>query len=210
MKKNSFLILTIIFVTALNFAGCKKENTAKGHTALFNNTVWTGEFHYTGQPVQPVSIEFKQGGAFTWYDIQGDFPGSWKIENGQITISFPSGSIVKADISNDNKLINFQHSTGNGWAIDNAELNTTPDETIENTSWKTTNILLDFKASNKVNYTVGTLTYSDISYLRKAKFIRFSAGIWDYFIIINSSTVMTGVNQPKDDTIVYPFKLGKL
>ena len=137
MKKRTFPVMTIMLVTVFIFSGCKKENTAaqKDYTPLFKNTVWAGEFNYTSSPLQPVSIDFKEGGQFTWYELAGDFPGTWKIENGQVSVNFPSGSGFKAAISGDNKLTNIQNLAANGWTIVNAELDTVAAQVLDNTYW---------------------------------------------------------------------------
>ena len=185
MKKQNF-VATIIALSVIIFAGCKKEST-KDYTALFKNTVWTGEFNYTSKPEQPVSISFQDGGQFTWYELAGEFAGTWKIENNEITISFPSGSGFKAGISNDNKLTNIQNFAINSWAMVNAELNTTADESLDNTTWQTQDIIVNFKAGNNVNMKLGAppyFSYSDMGYLRKSKSIRFTYPSIKFFMVI--------------------------
>ena len=211
MKKYLNLALVVITATGTLFS-CKKDSAPKDYASLFNNTVWTGEFHYTLKTVQPVSIEFKTGGQLTWYELAGEFPGTWKLDNGKITITFPSANTVTADITSDNKLTNMQH-TGSSWVIDNAELNTTPDETVDNTKWGTTNLLFTFKAGDKVDTNLGPIPggilYSNATYTRKAKSIRITYLQYKFFNVFVSTTVMNGINQPTGDPAIYPYKVTK-
>lgn len=200
-----------IALLVLVIAGCKKNSTGD-YTALFKNTVWTGEFNYTAKPVQPVSILFQDGGLVSWYEFAGEFTGAWKIENNQITVSFPNSKGFKAGISNDNKLTNIQNFAGNTWDILSAELNTTPDITIDNTTWQTQNLIVNFKTGNIVNMKLGAppyTTYGDIAYSRKSNTIRYNYPNYKFFIVIVSASVMKGANQTTGDPAVYPFQIAK-
>src|SRR5882672_8790871 len=103
MKRQTFMATAIVLLTALSFIGCKKEDTKKDYSSLFKNTIWTGEFMYSGALTQPVSIAFKEGGLLTWYELAGEYSGTWKLETDGITVILASGNGFKAGISNDNK-----------------------------------------------------------------------------------------------------------
>lgn len=211
MKKYLNLTLVVIIATGI-LLSCKKERAPKDYAALFNNTVWNGEFHYTSKTVQPVSIEFKQGGQLTWYELAGEFAGSWKVDNGRININFAGANGVTADITDDNKLANFQH-TGSSWVIDHAELNSTPDESIDNTKWVTANLLFTFKAGDKVDTNLGPvpggILYANATYTRKAKSIRITYPQYKFFNVFVNSTTMNGINQPTGDPAIYQYKVTK-
>src|SRR5690349_8875338 len=211
MKSNHFIALS----TGLMFliiAGCKKENNkADAYPSLFKNTVWTGEFHYTSKPSEPVSMEFKEGGQVTWYEWAGDFPGTWKVEKELLTVTFSDGRAFSASITPDHKLSNFQNLAVNGYELDNAALNNEPDVSLDNTVWKGTNVVMQFKPGSLVDVELGgRVDYNNLSYVRKAKFIRFSLlPTYKWFMVNNSIPVMKGVNRFFPDVTVYPFQLNK-
>jgi hypothetical protein len=118
MKKRTLLVVTGILFLAFSFNGCKKEDTDKDSTPLFKNKVWTGEFHYTGSAVQPASMEFKEGGSFTWHELFSDLSGTWKIENEILTVSFAGNKGFTAEISRDNQLTNIQNFAANNFSMD--------------------------------------------------------------------------------------------
>jgi hypothetical protein len=209
MKKYVNLTLYILMATGC-LLSCKKDSDKKDPAAVFNNTVWTGEFHYTGKTVQPVSIDFKTGGQLAWNELNGEVSANWKVDNGKLTITFPGSNTVSADITSDDKLTNFQY-TG-GLIVDHAELNTTTDESIDNTQWKTLNLLFTFKAGDKADAALGptgSVVYSNAIYMRKAKSIRFSYPQYKFFNVFINSTSMRGINQPTGDPNIYQYTVIK-
>jgi hypothetical protein len=212
MKRQTFMATAIILISAFIFLGWKKEDAKKDYSSLFKNTVWTGEFNYTGAVAQPFSIEFKEGGQFTWYELKGEFPGTWKIENNKIIISFPGGNGFKADISGENKLTNIQNLQEQNWAVVNAALNPDTEESLDQTTWTTTNIKLYFKAGSKVDIDLGCAgNYYDISYIYKANSFRFSifSNTYIWFIVRNDKLVSKGINKYVSGPDIYPFQLSK-
>ena len=213
MKKNLFFTAVITAFTLFSFSGCKKDNAPKDYNALFKNTVWTGEFNYTGKAAQPASLEFKDGGQLTWYELSGEFSATWKLENNKLTVSFPSGSGFSAMIGDDNKLTGIQNFSVNSYAVTSASLNTTPDESLDNTTWTAPNLILHFKAGSKVDMQLGTppsVSYNDVPYVRKAKSIRFSPfAAYQWFTVSSNTNAMAGVNKFLPDLTVYPFPLKK-
>ena len=213
MKKQTFIAAAIIVLAAIGFASCKKDNAKKDYSSLFKNTVWTGEFNYTGAVIQPVSMEFKDGGQLTWYELSGEYAGTWKAENNTISVSFSATSGFKADISEDNQLTNIQKVAGGNWTLVNAALNTVAEESMDQTTWTAPNLVLNFKAGNKVDMALGaagTTKYNDVSYIRKGKSLRFDASsTYKWFIVSNSNLMYKGINTFTGNPAIYPFQLTK-
>ena len=210
MKKNFFLLAAIV-----GLFGCKKNNSgpAKDYTALLKNSIWTGEFNYTGKPSQPVSISFQDGGQVTWYELVGSSSGTWKVDNGLLSVSLSTGAGFKTTIADDNTFSGIQNLPVNGFALTNAALNTLPDQLIDNTSWAGTNVALHFKAGNKLDMELGpagSTKYTNLSYVREAKTIRFSAlPAYKWFIVSSSIPAMKGANQFSPDPTTYTFQVTK-
>jgi hypothetical protein len=193
--KSNVLITCIAIIVSLSLGACKKESTPppKDYSASFKNMVWTGEFHYTGKPVQPMSIEFKDGGQFIWYELIGDYAGTWKVENTTLTVTFPSRSGFTATITDDNQLSNIQNASGNGWAVDNANLNSTADivlDNLDNTVWNGPGFVFRFKPGAEIDLVIGNLTFVNVPYIRKAKSIRFGAYSRSWFAVATAPTIM--------------------
>jgi len=211
MKKRTLLVVTGILFLALTFNGCKKDSTSKDYTPLFKNKVWTGEFHYTGSAVQPVSIEFKEGGSLTWHELLSDVSGTWKIENGVLTVSFAGNKGFTSEILGDNQLTNFQNLAANNFSMDNAMLNETAEVSLDNTVWTGPNIVVTFKPGNLVDLKLGGSTlYSNLSYSRAGKSIHFNPlTAYRWFVVISSSSEMKGSNMFSPDPTVYIYSLNK-
>ena len=214
MKRQTFMVTGIILLTTLGFIGCKKEDTKKDYNSILKNSVWTGEFNYTGAIPQPFSVEFKEGGQFTWFELSGEYTGSWKIENDLLNVSFATGSGFKAGISNDNKLMNIQNLPSNKWALVHAELNSVADESLDLTTWTASNLKLNFKAGNKVDMELGptgSTKYKDISYIRKGRSLRYDVlgGAYKWFIVNNTKSVYKGINTFTGSDAIYPFDMTK-
>ena len=211
--KINLLLKWILSIALFSLSACKKEDTSppKDYATSFKNTVWTGEFHYASKPLEPVSIEFKEGGQFTWHEWAGSFSGTWKIENDLLTISFPSGGGFTTTITSDDKMSDIKNLPANKQAMDNAVLNKEPDVSLDNTVWTAPNTEVRFKPGNKLDLILASsLKYLDLSYVRQAKSIRFSANQdYKWFTIYNAPTVMKGVNRFFPDVTPYPFQLTK-
>jgi hypothetical protein len=214
MKKNTFFALTAIAFTAYSFSACKKGESGTDHSSAFKNTVWTGEFNYNGSAVQPLSIEFKEGGQLVWHELLNDYTGSWNLNKDQITISFGSTVSFKAGITSDNKLTGIQNSDPNGRILNNGALNTGSDEPLANTTWRAPNVILYFKSGSLLDMTLGpngTTNYIDLFYTRQGKSIRYScvSGAYKWFMVFNGSSNMKGANTFSPDPTVYPFVTNK-
>ena len=212
MKKNTVL-LPAILLAALAFSSCKKDGTTtpKDYSSLFTNKIWTGEFHYTNKPVQPVSIEFKDGGQLMWNEQASENSGTWKVENSDVTVSFSNGSGFKASIVDDNKLTNFQSSSASAYAMDNLALNNDPFPSLDNTVWNGTNIQMTFKPGNLVDLKIGAgVLYPNLSYTLKAKSFRINPlAAYKWFFVYGGALNMKGANQFSPDPTLYTFQINK-
>jgi hypothetical protein len=214
MKKNTFLFTTILF-SLLTFLSCKKDSDgpAKDYTALLTNTIWTGEFNYTGKPTQPVSLSFKGAGVVYWIELLVTRTGTWTVVDGTLSVSFPAGTGFKATIANDNTLGNIQNLAANGYALTSAALNSLTDPLLDNTNWTTTNVALHFKSGNKLDMELGPTggtKYTNISYTRYEKSLYFSLTTgYNWFIVISGAQTMKGANQFAPDPTTYVFQVNK-
>jgi hypothetical protein len=212
MKKNTSFI-TIILIMALSIIGCKKdEKQTKDYTPFLNNKVWVGQFKYADKPLQPASIEFKESGQFNWHALLEEITGTWKIENGELTVNFPNGSGFKANISDDHKLTNIRNYPANDFMMDNAMLNEATDPVLDNTTWTASNIIIKFKPGNLADLELGSgsLIYQNLPYVLKGKSLHFSPlADYKWFVVINSATSMNGANQFSPDPTIYTFQLAK-
>ena len=220
MKAN-FLVLLAAIIVAFTFVACKKDNSsnlpAKDYSVLFKNTVWTGEFHYAALPVQPMSIEFKSGGQFTWYEWSSEYTGTWKVVNNEISISFSSGSGFKATITDDDKLTNIVYASGTGYIVDNTSLNKEAEPVLENTTWSNNQYSISFKAGNLLDLSVpssgsagGGASYRDRPYIRRGRSIRFDAtATYKWFAILNSASAMKTASVLAPSSTLFTFQLNK-
>ena len=214
MKKNIFLfVVTLIII--FTFCSCKKDGDSppRDYKALLTNTVWTGEFNYTGKPAQPVSVSIKEAGVVYWIELSITRTGTWTVEDGKLKVSLPGGTGFTASITNDNTLSNIQNQATNGYALTSAALNTWTDPFLDNTNWKATNIALHFKEGNKLDMELGptgSSKYTNIHYSRYEKTIFFtlSAG-YNWFMVISGAQAMKGANQAPADPTTYVFQMTK-
>lgn len=124
MKTQTLFLITAI--TACIFS-CKKNKDERivDMKTLFSDTTWVGEFKYASRPIaEPFCIRFNATGTFTWYEVNGDYTGTYSVNNNAktIKINFDGGSIVTATITNNSKLTNFQYGAAYPWVINNSEL----------------------------------------------------------------------------------------
>jgi hypothetical protein len=212
MKRLIFMVTGLMLLASLGFMGCKKDDATSDPSSSFKNKIWTGEFN-NGDGVQPLSMEFKDGGAITWYDLSGETSGTWKVENGTITVTMSNGNGFKAGVSGD-KLTNFQSLSGSTAVMAHAELNTSAEPALDETTWTAPNLNLHFTGGNKVDMALGptgSVKYPDIIFVYKAKTIRFAVvnGDYKWFFVRNSSSAFKGINQFMPDATLYPLDLSK-
>jgi hypothetical protein len=200
--------LSLLFFAGAVIASCKKDDAGTNWAEKIKNTVWIGEFHYTSRASEPVSIAFKEGGQFTWHELAGEFPGSWKIENDVLTVSFPSGSGFTTTLTSDGQMSAIQNFPVNSYAMDNAALNKDADVSLDNTVWTGTNIVVRFKSGSLLDIELGTIPvkHSSLAYVRKAKTIRFtSPPTFKVFLVHNSTLVMKGAVIDGSTLLTFPL-----
>src|SRR6478609_6509518 len=162
------LTAIIILLAAISFSSCKKDdNSAPDYSPAFKNTVWTGELNYSGKPAQPVSISFADGGGLSLSELSGDYNGTWRLEKGLLVISIGGSVSFTADVYGGNQLTNIKSTDAGGRVLNNAALNPNPDEVLDNTIWIAQSLVLQFKASAKLDITIATSQFSNLSYTRK-------------------------------------------
>ena len=216
MKRKLIIVAIGILVAAISFSSCKKsDNEVVDHTADIKNKTWTGEFNYPNQKAQPVSIAFGDAGTLIWYEFKGEITGSWKLENGLLTISLIGSVSFTANISNSNTLTNIKSTDASSRQLVNAELAGTGDAVLDNTKWEAPNVSVAFKPGNKLDLYFGPTTimptYTNIIYTRKGRAIYFSvAPKYDWFLVMSTNTVMKGLNMAPSDPTLYTFFVTKL
>jgi len=223
MKKNRFFLLMIILVTACTFGGCKKESTETpppstpqvetDYTPLFKNTIWSGEFNYSGKGQEPMSIEFADDGYLVWRELSGNYTGTWQVNKKQLYINFDNIRSFTADISADSSLTNLQSADASGRELKNAALSKGSIPDLDNTTWVASNVSIAFKPGSVLDLYFGMPTaippsYTDINYTRVGRSIHFTltAG-YNWFTIIKSTSVMKGTNHAPSDPTVYAFEV---
>lgn len=217
---------TVFLIAAITicFSSCKKSNDKNNDLkSLFNNTTWTGELQYTGRPIpENFAIRFDPSGAFTWYEIDGDSTGTYTINNDSktITIKFSGGITFTAAITDNKKLTGFFNGTGVPWAainrleLDNSAVIT--EQELTGTVWKgfvtspVQSITLNFKPSEKMDYTEAIGTQANVAYQLKHNVIRFNAvsNIRKYFGIIKNGEI-NGVHKLSTTGDYSNWKVGK-
>jgi hypothetical protein len=134
--KKTFCIAIALLPVIYFLTGCKKDS-ATDPASLFKNTVWTGEFKYGGAPApEPYSLECKADGSFNWREYSGTYGGTWKLDATLLTLTFNSGTIVKAEVLDNKTLGNIQNNPGSAWTLNSGEFNTATGQVIDGTSWK--------------------------------------------------------------------------
>ena len=200
---------------ALGLSACKKSSgdAAVDNTA-FKNTIWTGEFNYTGKTAEPVSIDFSEGGQLLWHELKGNRIGTWKLEGKKLSISLDNAPSFTGDVTSDNKLTNLQTSDGGGRTLKNAALDKAAIPDLANTVWAADNVSLKFKAGGKLDLffgpPVGFPTYMDLNYTVSGRAIHFDAlADYNWFAVINGGASLKGTNHAPNDPTVYVFTVVK-
>ncbi len=186
--------------------GCKKDNTSNDRMVAIKDKVWSGQFFYTGKPVEYYAIHFNANGSFTWSEFTGEYQGKWVMDGSQLTMSFDgTGSKFKVSIDGNDKMSNIINTPADGINLINGELMATNNPPLENTIWNGTatsgslvlSIKLSFMPASKVDVKVGSLPpnppYSyTLSLLGRV--VRISPS---FFGIITSTNEMRGsVDKP--------------
>lgn len=210
---NTLKTIFVLLLLTISLNGCQKYNDdpePEDFKALFSNTIWTGNFNNTGKPIQPISMAFGKNGDLVWYELSGPYPAAWTLAENKLTVSFPSGSRFTATVTNDQKLANIENGAANGWTLNNAELNTISDDVLDNTTWETKNLVINFLPGSLVNMTLGGGgPYPDRGYYKNAKTVHWDYPNYHFFMVRKNDTVYDGVNRPDGDPTIYPFQVIK-
>ncbi len=211
MKK--YLVYSVLpMLLAFSLGACKKDNN-NADPSLFKNTNWTGSFNYAGKGPEPVSIEFSDGGTLIWHELLGEFSGSWTLTGNQLAISIDGFPSFKGTVSG-SSLTGITSTDMGNRAMKSAELNKEDVPSLDGTKWGSDNVSLKFKAGSKLDLIFGppanSPTYTDVTYVRSGKAVRFSVALnYDWFTVITSGTVMQGTNHAPNDPTVYGFQVKK-
>jgi hypothetical protein len=207
MKKYVHTILLTILVMSF-ITGCKKSNSSapKDYTAAIKDKTWWGELAYTGKTPEYYSVHFNADNTLTWSQFQGDYTGHWALNNKQVTITFDGNSIqIKADIADDDKLINITDNTPAS-EINSAALVANPNIPLDNTVWDGTTLHasgtaippttapfhLNFLPGFKVEITIGIYSLTSYSYRRSSSGEVIRIDGQRYFGVLLSSGEMKG------------------
>jgi hypothetical protein len=204
MKKHLEIITALLFFAGILFS-CKKVNTPKDYTASIKDKTWWGVMTYTSQVFQYYSVHFNADNTLKWSQLSGDYDGQWIINGKQLTITFSvSGVEIKADISDDDKLMNIADNT-TSYIINSGELIANPNLPLDNTVWKgsisdnsggtSSALQMSFMPGLKIGLKVGNGMYGPYSYTRSPSdaIIRFQAGVgYPYFGVVTSGGEMKG------------------
>jgi len=200
MKKYLSVVVFIVMVTGIIF-GCKKSNSPKDYAAAVKDKTWWGTLTYPGKSAEYYSVHFNGDNSLTWSQIAGDYAGQWVLNGKQLTITFTGISVeIKADISDDDKLMNITDNTANS-EINSGQLIVNPNISLDNTKWvgvfSTMSYQVSFLTGMKLNTQTSNIDYGPTAYARSASgaVIRFNTNSVSYvFGVITSDSIMRGTD----------------
>jgi len=217
MKKYISIMLFAVVITGTIFS-CKKSNTPgpKDYSLSVKDKTWWGALVYTGKSTEYYSVHFNADNSLTWSQMSGDYNGQWVLTGKQLTITFSGNSVeIKADISDDDKLMNITDNTANS-EITNGQLIANPNISLDNTVWKgsivyslsSTDYQITFLPGTKLQAKYLNVNYVPDDYTRSASgaVIRtFGGGVVPIFGVIVSDKEMKGGRITTD----YPWQVSK-
>lgn len=205
MKKH-LNITPILFLSIFISFSCKKNNTpppaSKDYSASIKDKTWLGKFTYTGKTAEYYSVHFNTDNTLTWSQLLGEYTGHWVVNSKTITMTFDANtSQIKADITDDDKLMNIVVANTNAYTVNNGQLNANTNLPLENTTWKGTIMIsaspgkyqTNFLPGLQVDATIGANPTGKFAYTRSTSgAIRFSTGSTIVFGVVISPTQMEG------------------
>jgi hypothetical protein len=215
MKKYLKIIPVIFFSAGILFS-CNKDNASarKDYNASIKGKTWSGEITYTGLVTEYYSVHFKADNTLEWSQLSGDYTGHWTIKGKELTMTFDlSPAQIKADISDDDKLMNITDNTG-VFEIISGGMVANPATSLENTVWKgtRTNTLtsntqafqLSFMSGGTVEIKLANFVLGAYSYSRSTTgaAIRIKGG---YYGVL----MPTGEMKGSDSNPAYPWQTTK-
>ena len=135
MKLYLRILLPLLWSTGI-LISCNKENT-KDYSASIKGKTWWGMITYSGLPAEYYSAHFRSDGTVLWSQLSGDDEGSWEVKGKQLVITFNAISVIKADISNNQKLTNITNTASN-FKVNSGQIVLNSNTSLENTVWKGT------------------------------------------------------------------------
>ena len=170
MKKHVCTILTTLIVLGF-FSGCEKSDTKKDYSASIKDKTWWGTITYTGEIPEYYSIHYSADNSLIWSQLSGDFEGHWVINGNQVTITLNENATqITADITDDDKLMNFSDNTELS-EVNTGELIKTPIVFLDNTAWAGSVINVN------VNPTAITMNFTPDNYV---EIEHFAQGAYNY------------------------------
>jgi hypothetical protein len=145
--------------------------------------------------------------------LSGNLLGNWVIDGNHLNMSFAgSTAVIKADISDDDKLNNISDNTAS-FEVNNGALIPNPTQVLDNTRWKgsiyknggTLNQQLHFLPGLKLEITIDNTKFGPYAYTRSASgaVIRAPLGAtYPFFGVITSAIGMKGSDSYTD----YPWQ----
>lgn len=209
-------MLAALMITVILFS-CKKSSDTtplpKDYTASIKNKTWWGVFTYTGKTAEYYSVHFNADNTLLWSQLSGDYAGTWVINNKSVTLKFSgSGAEIKADITDDDKFMAISDNTPS-YEINNCQLITSPNISLENTIWKGSiingtsgSMQLKFLPGFKVELKLNNTIYAPITYTRSPSggAFRFdTGGGYFYFGVVTSAIELKGSGNDSQ----FPFQL---
>jgi hypothetical protein len=200
MKKKILFIITAVLLV---ITSCKKnKEETKDIKTLFSNTTWTGEAKYTARSVaEPFCVKFDATGTFMWYELDGDYIGTYTVNNDSKTVvfTFGGGSKVTGTVTNNSKLTNFQYGSAYPWVINTMELYKGVIPELTGTRWTGKSelepIIVNFKPLSKVDYAHSTAGFRDAAYLVKDGSVRFNPSPNRKFFGVIKNKDITGIEK---------------
>src|SRR4051812_44786780 len=95
MKK--YISIILLAVTGILFS-CKKDKAAdqpqgKDYAELIKYKTWWGMLVNKGETAQYYSVYFNADGSLIWSQRDGDFSGTWSINNKRLSIKFVTPAV---------------------------------------------------------------------------------------------------------------------
>ncbi len=180
MKKHTGIMAITLLIIGF-MVSCSKENepAPKDYGTAIKDKTWWGTFAIPGQATEHYSVHFNADSSLKWSQLSGDYNGKWSINSNKLTMDFTTlGSKIKADITDDDKLINFV--TTNSAVVNSCELIANPNIPLENTTWEgtllfvgsgpasLTSFKISFKPGSLVDARIGSAANILYTYTRSA------------------------------------------
>ena len=196
----------------------KKEDTGTvPWSEALKETAWGGEYENGGTAYkgsQSFSIVFNSNGTFIWYEVYGDYPGTWTVKGDQLIIEFSSGSKVSGTLTA-NSWTNVINITGHPWKILSVYKSSFPQtSSLDNTNWTGKYAVLgsyelEFLTGSKVREHIGATTFGIYNYVIKGSAIRWVdlAGEMGFGVLDQKGTTLNGYHTTASPSKMDPWQV---